>query len=466
MNRITIAILSLALASTSFAQHPTMNFGKSLAKKPIDTRSVKSDLRAQAIKHAKKKAAFKQLDSTTYYVWESQVGQWITEARSKITYNNDGLPILNEYYEDWGSGNFNLTDAVETNFDKDGNLLSSLYKEWDEFNKQWNLEYRDSSTYDNSGNVLEYLYQVYDNGKFENRYRSLSTYNTKGAITKLKSEQWDQGSQAWMPSTVSVLFYNGDDLMTTMVDSTWNKASNQWVLTTKDTFEYDANDVVTRQTQYSWNSNAWQLSERSIFKANKDGQITEKIEAEYDGTTWDSTGLSKYGYDANGNPNVEEYAAWEDDRWESNTRYEYTYDPVEKVNPIILNMDVYIPDYDQYIINLPLEEFDYLADGAGGWDKDYHEVYHYSDGGNASSVKILNPEVTLYPNPANGAVHIQLGSDDRAETYVIRSVNGALVEDGRLSNQDTIDVSNIPAGIYVVEVSTGAHVYRSKLLVE
>jgi hypothetical protein len=406
------------------------------------------------------------MDSTTYYVWDSQVGEWVTEGRLKLTYGNDGYPVLSSFYEDWGSGNFNLVYAMETNFNSDGKLASSVYKEWDEFNKKWNPQYRDTSVFDQSGNVIEYLYQEHDGGKFENNYRSNSVFDMDGLLIKLKSAQWDKTAKTWVPITRETLTYDSKNRLVMSFDSAWNKNLSQWTLLTKDSFEYDGNGALIKETSYFWNTNNWQEASRTTYNVNQDGRVTEKIEAELNGSTWDSTALSKYGYDANGNPNVEEYSDWDNGQWVSNSRFEYTYDAVEKVNPITLQLDIYVPDYDYYIVNLPLEEFDYISDGSGGWDKDYHEVYHYSDGGNASINTLSSENIRVFPNPSTGQIRLAVTANQSPREVAIRDLTGALVFRSEVNGRNTIDVSHLTTGMYIVEVHTAQGAYKTKLIKE
>ena len=465
MNRFITVLTTLTFTFTVFAQAPITHFGSAANKKANHKNLVNPDFRTTVLKHAKK-SDFKRIDSTTYYVWEPQVGQWVTETRLKLAYGNDGYPVLSSYYEDWGSGNFNLVYAMETNFNTDGKLASSLYKEWDEFNKKWVFQYRDTSVFDQSGNVIEYLYQEYAGGKFENNYRSNSIFNLDGLLIKLKSARWDKTAKAWVPITTETLNYDSKNRLVVSFDSTWNKNLSQWNLLAKDTFEYDGNGALIRKTGYAWNTNHWEESERTTYKVNQNGRMTERIDAERNGTTWDSTRLSKYGYDANGNPNLEEYSDWDNGQWVSNARFEYTYDAVEKVNPITLQLDIYVPDNDHYIVNLPLEEFDYIANGSGGWDKDYHEVYHYSDGVNASINTLSSENIKVFPNPSTGQIRIATTADQSPRQVIIRDLTGVLVFRTEVNSQNTIDVSHLSTGMYIVELHTAGNAYKTKLIKE
>lgn len=67
--------------------------------------------------------------------------------------------------------------------------------------------------------------------------------------------------------------------------------------------------------------------------------------------------------------------------------------------------------------------------------------------------EIEEPEnlVTLYPNPAVHALHFEAGSDYKG--YQIISLSGAVVNAGRVEQgQNTIDVTALPAGMYVIKL--------------
>ncbi len=68
-------------------------------------------------------------------------------------------------------------------------------------------------------------------------------------------------------------------------------------------------------------------------------------------------------------------------------------------------------------------------------------------------------KLTVYPNPATEWIHIN--SNKKIENSAIYDLNGKLLTS---THKTTINVKNIPAGIYILEVKTDEGVYRAKFV--
>jgi hypothetical protein len=63
--------------------------------------------------------------------------------------------------------------------------------------------------------------------------------------------------------------------------------------------------------------------------------------------------------------------------------------------------------------------------------------------------------VRIYPNPTNGMVNINLGSNNSTVNYSISSIEGKVVETGKTStNNITVDLSNESKGVYFIRINT------------
>jgi hypothetical protein len=66
-----------------------------------------------------------------------------------------------------------------------------------------------------------------------------------------------------------------------------------------------------------------------------------------------------------------------------------------------------------------------------------------------------NNVVSIYPNPTNGLVNINLGSNNSTLNYSISSIEGKVVETGKTStNNITVDLSNESKGVYFIRINT------------
>ncbi|MCF6213610.1 MAG: T9SS type A sorting domain-containing protein [Flavobacteriaceae bacterium] len=73
---------------------------------------------------------------------------------------------------------------------------------------------------------------------------------------------------------------------------------------------------------------------------------------------------------------------------------------------------------------------------------------------------------SMYPNPSDGQVTLQLPSDaNKAQVSVFDYLGKSLIQKQISTSNNTIDVSNLSAGIYFVRIQTGSKVGTKKLVV-
>jgi hypothetical protein len=88
-----------------------------------------------------------------------------------------------------------------------------------------------------------------------------------------------------------------------------------------------------------------------------------------------------------------------------------------------------------------------------------------SDFDAVSTTKIASgPSVSIYPNPATDIVNIVVGSGNA--NVSLSSVTGAVVASATGSGTVSLNTSNVPAGLYVVSVSSATGVTTAKVVVK
>jgi hypothetical protein len=65
-------------------------------------------------------------------------------------------------------------------------------------------------------------------------------------------------------------------------------------------------------------------------------------------------------------------------------------------------------------------------------------------------------QMRVFPSPASGMVQVVLEDDTQLESVALYDLNGRLVRQltGLSSNRTTLDVSNLPGGLYIVAAQT------------
>lgn len=74
----------------------------------------------------------------------------------------------------------------------------------------------------------------------------------------------------------------------------------------------------------------------------------------------------------------------------------------------------------------------------------------------------------IFPNPVQNELKFQIPDNKKAQSYMVMSINGAVVADGRLaSGQNSISVADLSAGVYFLSVvTTGGERYLSRFVKE
>ena len=75
--------------------------------------------------------------------------------------------------------------------------------------------------------------------------------------------------------------------------------------------------------------------------------------------------------------------------------------------------------------------------------------------------------LSIYPNPAKNliSVHIKTGINTPVMTYKIYSLDGQLILENHLLSGKQIDVSSLPAGIYLIKLISNNDVYTQKFII-
>jgi len=72
----------------------------------------------------------------------------------------------------------------------------------------------------------------------------------------------------------------------------------------------------------------------------------------------------------------------------------------------------------------------------------------------------------IYPNPAKHIVHVSLtGSNQEPIQFKISDIQGKVVKKGELTSE-TIDISQLTNGIYILQLETGKEIVRNKIVIE
>lgn len=123
-------------------------------------------------------------------------------------------------------------------------------------------------------------------------------------------------------------------------------------------------------------------------------------------------------------------------------------DVIGSINPMYSTLDIH-----GNLINDPYP----TAFPSGGFDLDAVGVINE---GTQSIQDNSNSKLWVYPNPSNGKFKLSAANNG---SYSIISPTGKLIFASDFSNDFTVDLSNLPNGIYILHVNNGVQVFTERL---
>ncbi|RLD79176.1 MAG: hypothetical protein DRJ15_09985, partial [Bacteroidetes bacterium] len=80
------------------------------------------------------------------------------------------------------------------------------------------------------------------------------------------------------------------------------------------------------------------------------------------------------------------------------------------------------------------------------------------------SIELEEDEMNIYPNPVQDRLNIAIPGAEEIQVYIY-SITGQLMYEGReVYVQESINVSHLEKGLYIVKVISDGKIYTSKLI--
>ncbi|MBQ7533208.1 MAG: T9SS type A sorting domain-containing protein, partial [Bacteroidales bacterium] len=122
----------------------------------------------------------------------------------------------------------------------------------------------------------------------------------------------------------------------------------------------------------------------------------------------------------------------------------------DKENTVASKMTYYEPGWETYDINCPYNA-NMPGSGINFWVYHITDIFDYDDVGeiedNENAVSL-----EIHPNPTQNTVNITFSDDTDCQSVEIYALDGSLLK-SQISNLETVDVSKLNAGIYILKVN-------------
>lgn len=312
--------------------------------------------------------------------------------------------------------------------------LKNPDSEWHNF--EWSLY-----EFDENGNNIGTTYHV---GGEPDEWVPVRTwvynYDDQNHLVSFQVTAWDVDTEEWYDfSRFNMEFEDG----LWVTDTREQFIDGEWVYTDRWLLDYDDNDNITSYTSLVWSGDQWVNTTKLSYQYDASGDQTSRITYTWADDQWLEVGVSTFEYDDDHHCITAEMEWW---------------------NPDSASVQKYMKFYYSYTDLGHFEEI-YSESWNGTEYKpmsfaDAKVTLFYEDFETGTEDRELKPaDIELYPNPASDRMHVKL-RDGLINRIRVFDITGKVVYETKgdfVFQEATIPVGQLHHGIYVLEVSSGAH---------
>jgi hypothetical protein len=274
---------------------------------------------------------------------------------------------------------------------------------------------------------------------------------------------------AWRKDNKEINTYNATNLPLSYTAQVGN--GSVWVNDSRETYTYDMSNNPALFTIETWTNNTWTNDMQATFTVVANN-VTAIVLEMWVGNAWVKFLKANFTYNAANKPLIETYQNWTGTAWLNDNRNVYTYD--------VNNNET--SETNQDWLSNSWKTTNYHG---RRWDSNsfnYSDVQRFYSGGGPviygdSSVTYYKTVVgikenrthedllTVYPNPGKGVFTI--GNAKDITLLKVYNIQGTEVFKTKVESENTsIDLSHLPAGMYFIRVNRGNTPIIHKVIIE
>lgn len=304
-------------------------------------------------------------------------------------------------------------------------ILNSKKQKITKFIFQNNLPLKESETsyYYSNSQLDSTIAAIYKNGIADSFFKTVyyynpdSTYNSVIFQTRTPDKSWtNENKSAWY-------YFNGTKNIRSQRNYSWNNKSNKWENSTKIEFEYNALENIISETASLWKTLFWVSTYRYVFNYNQVGKVEKKQVFYPIYNDWRNTNTVNFITATNSrNLTIESvYGFWGGNAGEKLTSH------------------IAIPFNDETIV------------------RNGHTItltYAPFVGTNIPVNKGTESKIKVYPNPSHGILYIS-NFDSATCNWTLSGLNGTILKNSSQHlTTSLVDISDLPNGIYLLNVKS------------
>lgn len=420
--------------------------------------------------------------------WDKNTKLWKPETKTELSYNNDSEVILySEYLWDAETKawlNRSKTESTHS-YTKDGtHIILSVTYTYDNAKGEWVIHHRNEINYDAKGNQTLYNASYFDSVSNtwvfkKGSFKYENTYNEQGNITLFSYYSWDSEKNQWKGQGDLVeTAYDSNGHMTSEVTKNWDDASNQWVNISKRENSYCEHGNLTGINSSEWNNknSLWVVVSKKelLYDAHENLSKSQALLLDTVSNEWYIDTKNEYTYDVNNHETLmEQYKRNDKGQLVLDSKQETSYDTYGNVTlTASYNLDTlgnFVKNYDRK--NTYNGSGEKLIEEATSY---YYETgppyivksnYYYS----LHSVSSINTgketqRSFVYPGLFTDKLSFQLDNTNDQYVFDLFNTQGQKVLSKQVKHSETIDVANLPGGVYLYTLSLDNKVLKGKII--
>ena len=354
-------------------------------------------------------------------------GVWANYQKKSYTYNVNGNPLSILQYN-WENGEWKEQFKDQYSYDGNGNLLKILTLK---MNNDWTSFSLITYTYDDNTESL-LIQQWIDNG-WVNDFRAFYTYDDNGLLTSI--ERQDFVNNAWLKQNLYTISYDDDNRISVYLNQKWENSI--WENYTISNFTYnnsgDVSDIMVKQ----WLSGDWLESNRFSFVYDEFRNKWSDYQQVKSNGEWQNYRKTEFNLQDGFAEGI--VYKWLNDEWQESTY-------PSRIEIYLQGQSVFF--YNARWINV------YYTDITGVDEQiaDNEEIFHY------------------YPNPVSDKLYIKIDDGVKLKNIRFELLNqqGQIfksVDVMPFYDRITMDLCNIPAGLYIMRSTIGKVTSFKKIII-
>jgi len=381
------------------------------------------------------------------------------EEKEKEVYFYDNITKnTKRVYYRWENNAWVEDDMTEYFCDDNGNVSSYIYYEYNEASGNLEPNAKTVLGYNENNLVINKEEYSYNNNNWKKQIKYGYEYNDNGQLTIEYEYSVDDGE--WELDTKTNYNYENDNLISKIH---LNFTGSDWEFNTKYEYTYEANNLV-KESYYTRSNDTWNISSGKEYSYNDNNDMIQKIYYHYTDNNVVYDYKHTYTFDNNHNALIEIDYQWDTDDWLEYRKYEYSYNTNYLLSETILPFESVINDIDFKYLNI-LKTSKYFTKSDNDWSQIATTTLYYSEHDLVSTQeKQSTKNIKVYPNPASDYINVSFANNTKdAILFNLFNIQGQIVLSKTIKNNEQINISNLPKGMYLYNVSVNSDIFSGKI---